>query len=371
MIKIGFFTGARSEYSSAKEILNTLDCHPNFELSVYPSGMHLLSRFGDTLKEIADDGFHIGRVFHTYSEENEDKGLDFKNSFEQYYKYLKESDLDVIFVIGDRIEAYSAALAAHFAGIKIAHSGGGHITAGAVDDIYRFGISSMAEVNFATSRKAFERLLELPYLDKQNVFFTGSISVDQIKNFLENPVAFNSIALRDSCNPYALVTFHPTTKKLEPILDIIDIVVSTLQRLGVDIVFTYPNNDDGSFEIIEKIQSFSHHEGIWCYKSLGARGYYAAINDSSLVIGNSSSGLSEAPYFHKKVINVGSRQEGRELDPSIVTVPASEEDVIKAIENAILHAGSVDCAELYGSGDSVNQIVDILLSHFDDFPKQI
>jgi|TARA_Y100000294_G_scaffold30087_1_gene25387 UDP-hydrolysing UDP-N-acetyl-D-glucosamine 2-epimerase len=365
MIRIGFFTGWRCEYGLTFELLKVIDSSPDFDLLIYPNGLHFLEKYGYTISEIKNDGFRIGEEIHTYSENGDEKVFELTNSINMTYKVLKRANLDGVLVNGDRIEAYATALAAHFMKLPVFHIGGGVITEGAVDNIYRYNITNLSSVSFVTTQRAFNRLKNLEIIDKNNVHLVGSTAIDRIISFRDNPELPCRFVEGLKNKDYCLMTFHPVTNKSEPIGELMDWSIKMVSSKGYDIVITYPNNDEGCESILEVIEDWKSYHNIHVKKNLGSRGYYAAINESKFVIGNSSSGVIEAPYFNKPVLNIGSRQEGRDKDTGIVDVEPNIDSLNKALEMGFQEGWvSKECHYLYGDGSSSEKIKNVIKKYF-------
>lgn len=370
-LKLAFLTGTRAEYGLAKAFLRALHADPRFELEIIPNGMHLLKKYGTTVNEIRADGFPISVMVETYSEEGGPKAVEFSRTVECMSRVIRGRRLDAVFLIGDRIEAYASALAAHFAGIPIIHSGGGHLTHGAVDNIYRYNISNLADLHFATSRNAYERLCSCPLVDNTSVHFVGSVAVDAIEAFKINPKPASDIKVGLEAGQYALMTFHPVTAVSEPIEEIMQAAIDTIISLGLAVLVTYPNNDVGSEAILGVIEANRARAGVFVVPSLGADRYYAAMHDCRFVVGNSSSGLSEAPYFHKPVLNVGVRQDGRDKDAGVLDVLATPDAVGEALVQGFeKNWEPVPCNQLYGTGNSVGKGLEIILEFLISLGKE-
>ena len=355
-IKLGFFTGARSEYGIARSFLRNIDNDRKFDLSIFVNGMHLLKKFGYTASEIINDGFSIDSLIKTYTEDGDEKVFEFTNSVEKIYKTLLKKELDAIYIIGDRIEAYAAALAAHFLKIFIIHSGGGTITAGCVDNIYRNNITHLANLHLADSLKHYHQILRLKNDDKKNVCFVGSTSVDAIIKFKQKVVSITDVFPTIRPREFALMTFHPVTSIQEPIHKIMNACIKNIISCGFDILITYPNNDEGHIDIINVIDKWSEHENLFVSKSLGVESYYSALNDCAFLIGNSSSGVIEAPYFNKSILNIGKRQDGRDKDIGVIDVSAEINIVLKSIKKGFEQGWpTYECNYLYGDGNSVEK----------------
>ncbi|WNL27658.1 UDP-N-acetylglucosamine 2-epimerase [Arcobacter cryaerophilus gv. pseudocryaerophilus] len=358
-MKIAFISGARSDYGPVRNILKALSESNLFNLTIVAHGMHHLMSYGDTIKEIKSDSF--GKLVEIVTISDADtKYLEFSHTINLIHEHLANSSYDFVLIVGDRLESYASALGAHFAKIRIIHFGGGHLTSGAVDNIYRFNITNLACYHFTTSKIAYETLQRLPTIETNKVFFCGSPSVDAIKFFLKEPIPITHY-LHNIQNEYVLMTFHPVTLRNEPIVEIIEHVVRFLISKHIGVLITYPNNDEKSQEIIKYIDSIKNNPGVYVMPHLGSKVYYSAIYSSQFVIGNSSSGLVEVPYFNKPIINIGDRQEGRAMDCTIVNVKAEVDAVINLLIEKLEYGWNTNnCDELYGDGNAVNNVLKTL-----------
>jgi UDP-hydrolysing UDP-N-acetyl-D-glucosamine 2-epimerase len=361
-MKIAFITGARSDYGPFRSTLKAISQDDIFDLTILAHGMHFLELFGNSINELKNDNY--GRIVELNTlETNLDKCFEFTNTVDLIYNHLKENLYHLVIVVGDRLESYAASLAAHFAKIPVLHSGGGHLTRGAVDNIYRYNISNLATYHLTTSKKAYATLKKIPIIDKNKLYFTGSATVDAIKDFLVSPISIENYIPALGGNEYTLMTFHPVTLKDEPIIKMMKASVEYLLTHDVNILITYPNNDDKSQDIITYIKSIENQKGVYVMPHLGSMGYYSAIYNADFVVGNSSSGIMEVPYLKKYFVNVGSRQDGRALDRSIINVDANVKDVIDALSSLLLgNSNLVKNEELYGDGTAVEKTTQILHS---------
>lgn len=361
---MGFFTGARSDYGIMKNLIKDVEKLGVFDTQIYVSGIHLLEKFGNTIKEIENDGFGKYSVIQAFDEDNEPGYKEFSKIIETLSKVLQQEPPDVMFLIGDRFESYAAALACHFCEIPVIHSGGGTITKGANDNIYRYNISNLATYHFATSKGNYERLLSLPIIVDENVFFTGSYAIDGINEFKKNPLSVAEIVPGLNSGEFCLVTFHSVTQSKENVADIMDAVIRKILSYGKQVLLTYPNNDPGYQDILNIIEKWKSNENVFVREHLGAVGYYAALRECLMIIGNSSSGIIEAPYFNKIVFNIGSRQEGRETDESVITLPCDETLVLNLLGQYLNQSiTEKKCNNIYGDGDALVKIRKILSEH--------
>jgi UDP-hydrolysing UDP-N-acetyl-D-glucosamine 2-epimerase len=364
-LSIAFLTGARSEYSLSKDFLFALEGDEDFDLAVVPNGMHLLESYGLTVREIREDGFYIFEEVPTYAEGGLAKSEELTRTVQMMHDTLSRLSPDAVFIIGDRIEAYGSALAAHFADIPIIHSGGGHLTPGAVDNIYRYNVTNLSSLHFATSRTSYDNLVKCMLTEEESIHFVGSMSIDQIQAFKREPKRIKNVMSKLGPNNYALMTFHPVTSSDDSVSEVMRVSVEEITKYNTNVLVTYPNNDQGSKEIISVIDSMRTREDVFVKPHLGSEGYYAALNDCLFVIGNSSSGIMEAPYFHKPVIDIGERQKGRPKDDAIVSVPCSEDHVRSAIKNGFSEGWPEQrCSYVYGRGNSIGKMKNHIRTYF-------
>lgn len=364
MIRIGFITGARSEYGIMKRVIKELIADSLFDVKIVATGMHYQHKYGDTINEIRKDGLAPVIDAPCYVEEERAKERDFVQLIDTLYGILKENPFDVVYIIGDRLEAYAAALAAHFLKIPVVHFAGGQLTNGAVDNIYRYNISNIASLHFVTNTFAKERLLQCPIVDGSKVFLVGSSAIDSIKEYLKNPREAQEIDERLARGNFALMTFHSETKvdsAKNTIPEVMNAAIESIVKRGVKLLITYPNNDDGSDAIIAIIKKWKNHPQVVVRKNLGSEYYYTAVDNALFVIGNSSSGIIEIPYFQKYTINIGERQAGRNAPASVISVSDDCEAVVNAT-NSILDNPVCNTPQeyIYGNGDSIRLIHNIL-----------
>lgn len=368
MIKIGFITGARSEYGIMKRVIKELSTDPLFDVKIVATGMHFLHKYGDTIDVIRQDALAPIIDAPCYIEEERPKEKDFVLLIDTLYKVLQENPFDVIYIVGDRLEAYGSALAAHFLSIPVAHFAGGQLTNGAVDNIYRYNISNIASIHFVTNIFAKQRLLQCPIVDGDNIFHVGSSAIDSIKEYLTRPKDASEIDSRLRRGNYTLMTFHSETKGVmakNTIPEVMDAAIETILKGNEKILITYPNNDDGSEAIIDVIEKWQDNPNVVVRRNLGSEYYYAAVDNSLFVIGNSSSGVIEIPYFQKYTLNIGERQSGRNAPASVINLPNDCVAVRKALKE-LLEAPKCTLPQeyVYGKGDSVKQIHRILKEKF-------
>lgn len=360
-MKLGFLTGARSEYGVMRQLIKKVSEDVFFTPIIYVTGMHFQQKYGYTIDEIKADGFAAIVEMPCYTEEQRNKKDDFVSLIDSITEGLLSNRPDCLYIIGDRLEAYAGALAAHFLKIPIAHFAGGQITKGAVDNVYRYNISNLSTIHFVTNKYAVDRLKQIPIIENENIYLVGSSAVDNIFNYLKNPRDLTNFDPRLERSSFVLMTFHSQTIGDFNIPKAMDISIKTIINAGKRILVTYPNNDDGAEDIINVIRKWENNRNVIVIPNLGAKKYHAAIDNCLFVIGNSSSGIIEVPYFGKFTINVGQRQSGRNAPKSVVNTKSDYKLLITVILEIINNKTEVPKQEyIYGHGNSIEMIIHTL-----------
>ncbi|WP_291595077.1 UDP-N-acetylglucosamine 2-epimerase [Bacteroides sp.] len=362
-MKIGFLTGARSEYGVMHQLIQCISEDSFFTPVIYATGMHFQQKYGLTINELKADNFAPIVEMPCYTEEQRNKKDDFVALIDAISAGLSSNRPDILYLIGDRLEAYAGALAAHFWGIPIAHFSGGQITKGAVDNIYRYNISNLSSVHFVTNKYAYERLQQMPIIENNTVHLVGSSAVDNIVNYLKSPRELTDLDPRLERGSFVLMTYHSQTVGLFDVPAAMDLSIRTIIEKGKRVLVTYPNNDDGSEAILDIINKWRDYEQVIVIPNLGAKNYHTAINNCLFVIGNSSSGVIEVPYFDKFTVNVGQRQSGRNAPKSVINTEADIDLLKSTICDIIDQKIQVPQQEhIYGRGNSIAEIIRVLKS---------
>ncbi|MBR1785729.1 MAG: UDP-N-acetylglucosamine 2-epimerase (hydrolyzing) [Paludibacteraceae bacterium] len=365
-MKICFITGARSEYGVMKPLIQELVNDSRFDVSIVATGMHFLHKFGYTIDEIKKDSLAPIIQAPCYTENEQSKKDDFVNLINAIYPVFNNYTPDIVYIIGDRLEAYAASLVAHFKHIPIAHYAGGQITKGAVDNIYRYNISNLASIHFVTNKYAVDRLKKCPVVDSQKVHLVGSTAIDAIYKYLKYPQEASVIDNRLRRDNYVLMTFHSETNRQYQGCSIAEMMETAIKYIidkRVYILITYPNNDYGSENVIDVIHKWEKNQFVVVCRNLGADNYYIAVDNSKFVIGNSSSAIIEVPYFKKYSLDIGERQKGRNAPKSVIHIPNNKNLLITQLEKiwfSFKEPSGNEC--IYGDGNSVNTIKEILLN---------
>jgi len=363
--KICVVTGSRADYGLLFWIMKDIQADPNFELQLVVTGMHLSPEFGLTVTAIEDDGFPIaGRVENLISSDSavgvtKAVGLGVIG-FADVYQRLKP---DLVLVLGDRFEIFAAAQAALFSRVPIAHIGGGDVTEGAFDEAIRHSISKMAHLHFVTNIDARNRLVQMGENPK-HIFNVGSPGLDYLhrKDLLDRENLEKELCFEFQKINF-LITFHPATLdkissevQLNELLQALDNVDP-----AAGLIFTMPNADTGGRTIMRQIEDYvSSRTNAKAYVSLGQRRYLGVMSIADVVIGNSSSGLYEAPALKTPTVNIGLRQHGRIKALSVFDCIAERDSIVKAITQA-MSFGRQEVENPYRLGDCAKLLISNLL----------
>lgn len=366
--KIAIFTGTRAEYGLLRRLIGAIANDPYLKLQLVVSGTHLSPEFGQTVQEISDDGFHPDATVEMLLSSNTPTGVvkSMGVALIGLADALHRLDPDMLVILGDRFEALAAAQAALIMGIPIAHLHGGETTLGAYDDPIRHAITQMATFHFTSTEAYRERVIAMG-ASPSSAYNVGALGLDEIVN--EEPMTIAQLSNEIGFElkpPYFLVSYHPATKSLEGPAATFSEIMSALNSFeDHQILLTYPNADNGSREIMSIIEQARNQDPsrVFAAASLGRSRYLAAMTHASAVIGNSSSGIIEAPAVGTPSIDVGDRQAGRIAGPSVLRVKPDENSIKEAIKIAISDESirrNFQASNPYGSGNSVPQIVRLL-----------
>jgi len=334
MRTIAVVTGTRADYGLLRGLLRAIEDDPQLDLQLIVTGTHLSDAFGRTVSEIERDGFTVAASVPIWS--GADTALaaaaDIGRALPSYANALHEIAPDIVVVLGDRLEAFAVAVAATILSVPVAHIHGGEITEGAMDDALRHSITKMAYLHFTSTAEHRRRVIQLGE-EPQRVFFHGAPIVDILDTFDAMPR--HEVEERFGIRlpePSALVTFHPAIMDVAPAEQLLEELLDGL--LAVDdlhIVITGSNSDIGTEAVRERISRFvsEHPERVDYVESFGQRAYLSTMRAASVVAGNSSSTVLEAPVLGVPSVLVGDRQKGRPIAES-VDVPEPTADAIAA-----------------------------------------
>ena len=340
MKRIGIMTGTRAEYGLLKPLMQEINKDNDLELYLIVSGMHLSPEFGMTYKEIEEDGFQINAKVEMLLSSDSPVGISksiglgiigFADEFQR-------ADLDMLILLGDRYEALSAAICAMVMRIPIAHLHGGELTEGAIDEGIRHSITKMSYLHFTSTEEYRRRVIQLGE-NPERVFCVGAIGVENIKkiNLMTKEELERSIHFEIDENT-VIVTYHPVTLENNTVEEQFLNLLEVLDRNPkIRMIFTKANADTNGRIVNELIDKYAaqNSERACAFVSLGQKRYLSALKYCRIVIGNSSSGIIEAPSFGKPIINIGDRQKGRICADSVINCGYTQQEIQQAMETAL------------------------------------
>lgn len=340
MKRIGIMTGTRAEYGLLKSLMQEINKDNDLELYLIVSGMHLSPEFGMTYKEIEEDGFQINAKVEMLLSSDSPAGISksiglgvigFADEFQR-------ADLDMLILLGDRYEALSAAICALVMRIPIAHLHGGELTEGAIDEGIRHSITKMSYLHFTSTEQYRNRVIQLGE-NPERVFYVGALGVENIKkiNLMTKEELERSIHFEIDENT-VIVTYHPVTLENNTVEEQFLNLLKVLDRNPkIRMIFTKANADTNGRIVNELIDKYAaqNSERACAFVSLGQKRYLSALKYCRIVIGNSSSGIIEAPSFGKPIINIGDRQKGRICADSVINCGYTQQEIQQAMETAL------------------------------------
>jgi UDP-N-acetylglucosamine 2-epimerase (non-hydrolysing)/GDP/UDP-N,N'-diacetylbacillosamine 2-epimerase (hydrolysing) len=360
---IGVITTSRADFGIYLPILRRILLDPDLRLHLYVTGMHLAPEFGQTVRWIEEEQIPIAeRLLILVSGDNAEATSKSMGqaliAFAQSYARFQP---DLLVVLGDRFEMISAALAAIPFRIPVAHIHGGELTSGAIDDAIRHATTKLAHLHFVSNEIYARRVAQLGE-DPSRIIISGAPALDYLRQVpLPNPNELEN-HLQMPLDPAPLiVTFHPTTLDPLPARVQIQAVLQALDRFDRPVIFTSPNADPGGLEFMSIISDYcSKRSRCRFIKNLGTRYYFGLLGHALAMVGNSSSGIIEAPSFKLPVVNIGSRQDGRVKARNVIDVSFDVGHIQSGIQKAIdddFRSSLRDLQNPYDAGRSASEII--------------
>lgn len=341
MRKICVFTGTRADYGIMSRLVHLIDKDPDLQLQIIATNMHLSPEFGMTYKEIENDGFKIDKKVEMMLSSDTATGTvkSMGLALIGFADALEDLKPDLAVILGDRYEMLAAAEACLINKVPIAHIAGGAISEGAYDDAIRHSITKMSHLHFTETDEYRKRVIQLGE-HPDRVWSTGALGVNNIRNEQIMPLSELESSLDFHLGEkFLLITFHPVTMENATAAEQCENLLTALSEVNREyqLLFTLPNSDTDGRVIIQKIKDYvsKNSDRAFAITSLGKRRYYSALKYTTAVIGNSSSGLVEAPSFHIPTLNIGNRQQGRTRGESVIDVVATYEGIREGLNKAL------------------------------------
>lgn len=375
--KIAVFTGTRAEYGLLYWLMKDLQASALLELQVIAGAMHFAPEFGGTWRQIEQDGFAIDAKVEMLLSSDTTVGIVKSMGLGTigFADALERLRPDLLVVLGDRFETLAIAQSALVMQIPVAHLHGGEITEGAYDDALRHAITKMSNLHFVAAEPYRQRVIQMGE-SPATVFNVGALGLDHLlRGAVMDPDALSAslgFALRA---PYLLATYHPVTAEDE------DPCRSCAAMLGAldafpdhQVILTYPNADNGGRAIIPLLEAYARTNParVLAIPSLGFRRYLSVLGGAAAMLGNSSSGLIEAPALHVPTVNIGQRQRGRLAADSVLHCGVAAPEIEAALRHALSDAFAALCRQAvnpYGQGNAAAAIVGVLETRHGPFHK--
>ncbi|MEE9409080.1 MAG: UDP-N-acetylglucosamine 2-epimerase [Polaribacter sp.] len=357
--KIIFLTGTRADFGKLKSLIKITQESDDFDVQIFATGMHLDDKYGLTVNEIYKSGFKNVYTFKNHAgAEFMDRTL--AKTIQGFSEYIALQKPDLIIVHGDRVEALAGAIVGSLNNILVAHIEGGEIS-GTIDELIRHSISKLSHLHLVSHIEAKKRVIQMGELES-SVYIIGSPDLD-----LMNPNTLPSIEkVKEYYNipfkEYAIAMYHPVTTEYDNIEKQVAIFVDVLLESGKNYIVIYPNNDLGTEEILKEYKRLENNSRFKIYPSLRFEYFLKLLKEATFIIGNSSAGIREAPFYKVPTIDIGSRQNNRSKASSILNISYNEVEILFEIEKCIkLKSNKIEISE-FGNGNSNSLFLHLLKS---------
>lgn len=355
--RILFITGTRADYGKLKSLMKRVEEHKDFDLHIFITGMHMLSKYGSTYMEIEKDGFKNTYKFVNQSS-NSEMDIALSNTITGLSNYIAELKPQLVVIHGDRLEALAGAIVGAFNNIKVAHIEGGEIS-GTIDESIRHAITKFSHLHFVSNEDAKNRVLQLGEKN-ESIFIIGSPDIDimysnKLPTFVEVKAKYEI-----KFDKYAILMYHPVTTEIDRIRDYSKNLVDAIIDSNTNYVVIYPNNDKGSAIILEEYKRLEKNTKMRIIPSLRFEYFLTLIKNADFIIGNSSAGVREASVYGVPSLDIGIRQQGRydHKNNGIISTSQEKNDIIEGIKAA--KKLNLNPESFFGDGCSDQQFIKIL-----------
>lgn len=364
---ISVTTGTRAEYGILRPILKKISQNKNLELKLIVTGTHNLKKFGNTINEIEKDGLKIYSNFTLIPKQDSpyEMAISVGEGIKKFAKIFKKINPDINLILGDRDESLASAIAAYHMNIPNAHIHGGDKSKAGIDEYNRHAITKMSNIHFVATRLSRKRVISMGE-NPRDVFLTGSPSIDEIQEskITSKQILEKKFNIKFKNKVFILLQHSVTTQTADSKKQILN-TLKALEQFKNQTIVILPNSDAGSKTIFDEIKKNAiKNNYLRIFPSIPREDYLGLLKWSTILIGNSSSGIIEASYFKIPVINLGIRQEGREKGENVFDEKSFEEEKIVSKINIVLKMNKKNFkkSKIYGNGNSSKKIIKILES---------
>lgn len=346
--RILFLTGTRADFGKIKSLISILEDKEGFEVFVFVTGMHLQEEYGYTLLEITRCGY---MNIHTFSNHTHETTMDLTlaKTIEGLSAYVKTIRPDMIVVHGDRVETLAGAIVGSLNNILVAHIEGGELS-GTIDELIRHSVSKLSHIHFVSNNDARRRLVQMGEMDS-SIFTIGSPDVDIMFSDHLPELSVAKSYYEIAFDQYAVVMFHPVTTEAAEMQQYADDFVASLLQDNHNYIVIYPNNDLGSQSILNAYKALRDNKRFRVFPSLRFEYFLTLLKHCQFIIGNSSAGIREAPYYGIPIINIGTRQNNRAVHANIINVGYNKSDIIVGLQSIDSHK-VFQAQDDFGEGNS-------------------
>jgi UDP-N-acetylglucosamine 2-epimerase (hydrolysing) len=364
--KIVFLTGTRADFGKLKSLIEVMQSADLFEIHIFATGMHMDNKYGFTVREIEKCGYE-----NIYKYINHDSGasmdITLSRTIEGFANYIRLIQPDLIVVHGDRIEALAGATVGALNNILVAHIEGGELS-GTVDELIRHAVSKLSHTHFVANEEAKIRLIQMGE-KSESIYVIGSPDLDAMKSETLPSFAEVKQYYEIPFDDYAISMFHPVTTEFNKMDKYAEDYVKALDESGCNFIVIYPNNDSGSDFILSQIRKLEANPRFRVFPSVRFEAFLAMMENAKFIVGNSSAGIREAPFYGVPAVNVGTRQTGRTRNPNIINTDYNKDNILRGIEEAL--QTKVEPVSLFGDGRSNTLFLEIISQEFFwNTPKQ-
>ena len=357
--KIIFVTATRADYGKLKSIILKMQSSEKFETRVFVTGMHNMRLYGKTSDELKKDKIKNLFIYNNQTLKSSMNDI-FIKTIQGFSNFATNENPDLVIVHGDRLEALACTISSLLQKVKVAHIEGGEVS-GTLDEILRHSISKLAHVHFVTNNKAKKRLTQMGE-NKKNIFVTGSPDIDIILKKKLPSLEEVKKRYQIKFDNYSIAILHSVVTNTKSLKKEVKIFFDSLIKSNKNYIIIYPNNDLGSDIILKHIMTLRKNKKFKTYPSVRFECFLTLLKNSKFIIGNSSCGIIEAPYYTIPTINIGNRQHNRvEKRDTIFNISFNSNQIIKTIKK--LENISFKKDNFFGKGNANDLILKLMLSH--------
>ena len=361
-LKIVYLTGTRADFGLMTPVLKAINSDPYFNLKILVTGMHLMPKFGSSIKEVKKIFPNLAILPAVFESDKQKSVANFCAKLlpliTKKLIYLKP---DLVLILGDRPEMLVFAMAAFYLQIPIAHIHGGDKTQ-TLDDCARHAITKLSSLHFVATKEAQKKIINFGE-KKERVYLVGAPALDVIKNINLLSKSELSEILNINLKKYILLTIHPISEKVELASTQMETILKAITKFNLQTIIIYPNADPGGRAIIRVIKKYENKQQIYFFKNLSHKTFLSLVKHAQVWLGNSSAGIIESASFKIPVINIGSRQDGRVRAKNIIDVDYDKKQIINAMKKALnltYRKSLTNLKNPWGNGNTSKLIVNIL-----------